>query len=306
MTNAIPHLDLTEFLTESAAQRYAFGERLVEALRKCGFITLQGHAVDSDMIARSYASAKAFFDLPEAEKLRHAGSLRGYTPFGREHAKDRSVPDLKEFWQIGYESDVPEARNIWPDRPDSFSPVFRELFDTLESVGRTLLSAVALGLSLDEDYFEDKIEGGTSLLRLIHYPPIPDNADPSSVRAAAHEDINLLTLLVAAQGAGLEVLMRDGRWVPVNNAPEHLVVDTGDMMARITNGVLPATTHRVVNPEGPNVSRYSMPYFVQPRAEVMLESLKSCLRPGEYPAPPISTGDFLHQRLVEIGLAEDT
>lgn len=305
MTAAIPHLDLSEFRDADPSARRDFGDRLVAALRECGFITLEGHALDTDQITSSYASAEAFFALPEAEKRRYAGGLRGYTPFGQEHAKDRAVPDLKEFWQIGYESDDPDARNVWPDQPESFSPVFRELFDTLESTGRTLLSAIALGLGLDEDFFDGKIEGGTSLLRLIHYPPIPADADPASVRAAAHEDINLLTLLVAAQGAGLEVLMRDGRWVPVNNAPDHLVVDTGDMMARITNGVLPATTHRVVNPDGPNVSRYSMPFFVQPRGEVMLESLEGCLLAGQSPAPPISTGEFLHQRLVEIGLATD-
>jgi isopenicillin N synthase-like dioxygenase len=305
MTARIPHLDLSEYRDADPSARRAFGDRLVAALRECGFITLQGHALDGDQITRSYAAAEAFFALPEDEKRRYAGGLRGYTPFGQEHAKDRSVPDLKEFWQIGYETDDPEARNVWPDRPEDFEPVFRDLFDTLESVGRTLLSAIALGLGLDEDFFDGKIEGGTSLLRLIHYPPIPADADPDSVRAAAHEDINLLTLLVAAQGAGLEVQMRDGQWLPVNNAPDHLVVDTGDMMARITNGVLPATTHRVVNPDGPNVSRYSMPFFVQPRAEVMLESLESCQRPGVAPPPPISTGDFLHQRLVEIGLATD-
>ncbi|WP_421785146.1 isopenicillin N synthase family dioxygenase [Hyphobacterium sp.] len=305
MTYSIPHLDLSDFRSDEVQKRHAFGLRLVEALRECGFITLEGHSLDADLIARSYDSAEAFFALPEIEKRRYAGALRGYTPFGQEHAKDRAVPDLKEFWQIGYETDAPDARNVWPERPDDFRPVFQNLFDTLESIGRAVLSAIALGLSLDEDFFAGKIKGGTSLLRLIHYPPIPEDADPQCVRAAAHEDINLLTLLVAAQGAGLEVKMRDGRWLPVNNAPEHLVIDTGDMMARITNGVLPATTHRVVNPVGPNVSRYSMPFFVQPRADVMLESLESCLQPGQTAAPPISTGAFLHQRLVEIGLVQE-
>lgn len=302
LTDRIPHLDLTVFRDGDGPAREAFGRELVAALRHCGFITLEGHRVDPQMIERSYASAAHFFARPVEEKMRYAGGLRGYTPFGREHAKDSSVPDLKEFWQVGHAQAEPDAPLSWPDQPADFQVVFAALFEALEATGRDLLSAIALGLSLPQDYFAPRIENGTSLLRLIHYPEIPPSADPRCVRAAAHEDINLITLLVAAQGGGLEVLTRDGNWLPVLNGPHHLVVDTGDMMARITNGFLPATTHRVVNPVGPNVSRYSMPFFVQPRADVMLESLPGCAQDGTEPPAPISTGDFLDQRLREIGL----
>lgn len=300
MTEKIPHLDLSDFSDGDAGARRDFSVRLVEAFRQCGFITLEGHAVDAAMIARSYACAEAFFDLPVEQKQAYAGGLRGYTPFGREHAKDMAVPDLKEFWQIGYAAHTGAEQNVWPERPADFRAVFGELFAALEATGRQLLAALATGLEMAPDYFEGRVKGGTSLLRLIHYPPVPATADPASVRAAAHEDINLITLLVAAQGAGLEILTRENKWLPVDNQPEHLVVDTGDMMARITNGQLPATTHRVVNPAGPNVSRYSMPFFVQPREDVMLECLPSCR--GDSVPEPVSTGAFLDQRLVEIGL----
>ncbi|MEE2526791.1 2-oxoglutarate and iron-dependent oxygenase domain-containing protein [Hyphobacterium sp. HN65] len=301
MAETIPHLDLADFTSGDEKARRDFATRLVGALEQCGFITLEGHAVDAALIARSYEMAEAFFNLPEAEKRTYAGGLRGYTPFGREHAKDMTVPDLKEFWQIGYEAHAGADQNVWPDRPVDFREVFGALFEALESTGRQLLSAIAIGLEIEPEYFEDRVPDGTSLLRLIHYPPVPENADPKSVRAAAHEDINLITLLVAAQGAGLEIFTREGKWLPVNNQPAHLVVDTGDMMARITNGRLSATTHRVVNPAGPNVSRYSMPFFVQPREDVMLECLTSCGGSGDSPEP-LTTGDFLNQRLVEIGL----
>ncbi len=302
LSDHIPHLDLTAFREGDEAARLAFGKDLVAALRQCGFITLEGHRVDPGVIERSYASAADFFARPVEEKMQYAGGLRGYTPFGREHAKDSSVPDLKEFWQVGHSREETEGRLVWPEKPTAFQSVFEELFSALEETGRDLLSAIAMGLSLAPDYFDPRIDNGTSLLRLIHYPEIPATADPRCVRAAAHEDINLITLLVAAQGGGLEILTRDGDWLPVLNAPDHLIVDTGDMMARITNNYLPATTHRVVNPEGPNVSRYSMPFFVQPREDVMLECLPGCVAAGEKMPEPVSTGDFLNQRLVEIGL----
>jgi len=302
MPETIPHLDLADFTNADPQGREAFGRRLVEAFCQYGFITLAGHQVDTKLIARSYESAAAFFARPEDEKLRYANGLRGYTPFGRERAKNSDVPDLKEFWQIGHRRASEEDTYAWPDQPEDFQTVFETLFEALEATSRDLLAAIALGLSLEPDFFEPRVDRGTSLLRLIHYPAVPDDADPRSVRAAAHEDINLITLLVAAQGAGLEVLTRDGKWLPIQNKPEHLIVDTGDMMARITNGFLPATTHRVVNPDGPNISRYSMPFFVQPREDVMLECLPSCERYGDNIPDPVSTGAFLDQRLREIGL----
>jgi isopenicillin N synthase-like dioxygenase len=272
-------------------------------LKAHGFITLSGHAVSKELIAQSYEASAAFFALPEEEKRACAGALRGYTPFGVEHAKGVNLPDLREFWQIGHEAGAAmsaEHPNVWPERPEMFQATFQALFDRLYETGLVMLEAIATGLDIEPDYFETRVSGGTSLLRLLHYPPVPDGVEPGCVRAAAHEDINLITLLVAAQGAGLELLDRNGEWLPVENEPDHLIVDTGDMMARLTQGVLPATTHRVVNPAGPNVSRYSMPFFLQPRSDVVLDVLPSC-RTGDA-LPPVTVGDFLNQRLKEIGL----
>ena len=305
MSEPILHLDLTEFTRGGEAERRDFAQRLLTGLKRHGFITLSGHGVAPELIAESYQSSADFFALPEAEKREYAGGLRGYTPFGVEHAKGVDLPDLKEFWQIGHEAGdamTSEHPNVWPDRPEGFRDTFQALFDGLYATGLSLLEAIATGLELEPDYFETRVAGGTSLLRLLHYPPVPEGVEPGCVRAAAHEDINLITLLVAAQGAGLELLDRDGAWLPVENAPDHLIVDTGDMMARLTRGVLPATTHRVVNPAGPNVSRYSIPFFVQPRSDVVLEGLESCRSESGEDAPPIPVGDFLNQRLKDIGL----
>ncbi|HAQ35967.1 MAG: oxidoreductase [Maricaulis sp.] len=304
MSDAITHLDLTDFTGGSDASRAQFVDALMRGLTRYGFITLSGHGVDAPLLEASYRISAEFFALPEEEKLRHAGALRGYTPFGTEHAKDHEVPDLKEFWQIGHESrpGMPaEHANVWPDTPGAFRPTFETLFDRLYEAGNALLGAIAIGLDLPEDWFEARIAGGTSLLRLLHYPPIPDGTDPHAIRAAAHEDINLITLLVAAEGSGLELLDRDGRWLPVESERGHLIVDTGDMMARLTGGVLPATTHRVINPDGANVSRYSMPFFVQPRSEVVLDCVPSCRERGQA-EPPVTVREFLNQRLREIGL----
>jgi len=301
MTDAILHLDLGRYRNGGDSERRAFCGELMTGLKRHGFITLSGHSVDAALIEASYARAADFFALPNAEKRRYCGALRGYTPFGTEHARDNPLPDLKEFWQIGHEAGG-EHPNVWPERPAAFRETFLTLFERLYETGLTLLEALAAGLELEADYFSKRVAGGTSLLRLLHYPPVPDDAPPGCVRAAAHEDINLITLLVAAQGAGLQLLDRDGRWRAVENAPGDLIIDTGDMMARLTNGVLPATTHRVVNPAGPNVSRYSMPFFLQPRSDVVLECIPSCRPADGKIAPPVTVGAFLNERLKEIGL----
>ena len=299
MTDAIAHLDLRQFRNGDAAERQAFASGLMAGLKRHGFITLEGHLVDDALLADSYRLAADFFARPEEAKRAYAGALRGYTPFGVEHAKDHAAPDLKEFWQIGHETGG-EHPNVWPEEPEGFQTTFLSLFQRLFETGRLLLEAIAMELDLPTDYFAPRVEGGTSLLRLLHYPPVPDGVDPDCVRAAAHEDINLITLLVAAEGAGLELLDKDGRWLPVETRRGDLIVDTGDMMARITNGVLPATTHRVVNPTGPNVSRYSMPFFMQPRSDVRLEPIEAC---GVAPDLPVVTaGEYLNERLKEIGL----
>lgn len=297
MSETLAHLDLRQFTEGHEQDRAQFSATLLSGLKRHGFITLEGHLVDEALLDASYALAAEVFAQPEEDKRASAGALRGFTPFGVEHAKDHQAPDLKEFWQIGHEQGG-EHPNVWPKQPAGFRDTFLKLFEALFQTGLALLEAIAAGLDIDPQYFEGRVKGGTSLLRLLHYPPIPDGVDPECVRAAAHEDINLITLLVAAEGAGLELLDSQGHWMPVETSRGDLIVDTGDMMALVTGGLLPATTHRVVNPTGPNVSRYSMPFFVQPRSDVVLDSVWG--GKGEAHAP--TAGAYLNQRLQEIGL----
>ena len=307
MTGSVPELRLSDFTGGDAAARASFREALFASLRRWGFVILADHNVPTDLLGRAYTLSAALFDRPEGEKRALAGGLRGYTPFGAEHARDSRSPDLKEFWQIGREP-TPEALameplppNVWPDQPAGFRETFAALYEGLDRTGRLLLSALAPSLGLDEHWFETRVRFGPSILRLLHYPPVPPDAPPGAVRSAAHEDINFLTILVAARGAGLQLLDRDGSWVAVETEPGKLIVDSGDMLARLTNGVIPATTHRVVNPQGPNVSRYSMPFFLHPHSDLSLAALPSC-RNARAPEPAITAGDFLAERLREIGL----
>ena len=307
----VPELSVAAYTNGSPAQRDEFCATLMCGLQRYGFVTLCDHPVSMQLLDAAYRLSAAFFAQPETDKQRYVGGPRGYVPFRTERAKNRSVPDLKEFWQIGPERspatlttgahDPTDVPNIWPATPAGFKNVFLELFNALQDTGRIILEALTSGLSLPPDFFEPLIDRNNSVLRLLHYPPVPADADPDSVRAAAHEDINLLTLLVAAQGSGLELLDRDGHWLPVETARHNLIVDSGDMLARMTNDVIPATTHRVVNPQGPNVSRYSMPFFMHPNNDVVLRCLPSCVGSGvKY--PDITAGEFLSQRLREIGL----
>lgn len=307
MTDRVPELSLADFTSGDPARRAAFSDALMQGLQRWGFIILKDHNVAPDLLERAYGLAEQTFALPEADKRRYAGGMRGYTPFGVEHARDSRLPDLKEFWQIGHDVQAGEASdlfpaNVWPAEIPAFEPVFRELFSALNDTGKLLLRALAPKLELDETYFDPLVERGTSLLRVLHYPPVAEDTPPGAVRSAAHEDINFITILVAAKGAGLELLDRDGTWLPVETDPRNLIVDSGDMLQRLTNGVIPATTHRVVNPSGPNVSRYSMPFFMHPTLETSLEALPSCVGPEGPKWPPITAGEFLDQRLREIGL----
>ncbi len=307
----VPELSLNAYRRGDAGARADFQAALFDGLRRFGFVILKDHGVSRDLLARAYELSRSFFDLSEAEKLRYAAGpdgQRGYTPFGREHAKDSAHPDLKEFWHVGREVEAgsPLADvyppNQWPQRPEGFRETFLSLYAALEETGLVMLDALAPSLGVDADYFRGMATDGNSILRLLHYPPIPGDADPNCIRAAAHEDINLITILVAANGAGLELLDRDGEWLPVETDPDNLIVDAGDMLARICNDVIPATTHRVVNPSGPNVSRYSMPFFMHPHRDALLSCLESCKGDGaKY--PDITAGAFLQQRLSEIGLA---
>lgn len=307
MSRTVPELRLSDFTGGDPSAQARFRSDLFASLRRWGFVVLADHNVPTDLLDQAYAQSAALFRQPLAVKGALAGGLRGYTPFGAEHARDSRAPDLKEFWQIGREPS-PEALaveplppNVWPESPEGFRVTFEALYQGLDQTGRLLLAALAPSLDLPEDWFEDRVRHGPSILRLLHYPPVPADAPAGAVRSAAHEDINFLTILVAARGAGLQLLDRDGGWLAVETEPGKLIVDSGDMLARLTNGVIPATTHRVVNPDGPNVSRYSMPFFLHPHSDLSLDALPSC-RSARPPLPPVTAGDFLAERLREIGL----
>lgn len=307
MTRSVPELSLTAFTQGDAAQRAAFSDAMMRGLQEYGFFVLKDHGVSLDLLGSAYREAEGLFALPEETKRQYAKGMRGYTPFGVEHAKDSGHPDLKEFWQVGHDpspdapADEPFEPNVWPAEAPGVKPAFGALFDALNETGVVLLQALAPKLGLAEHYFDDKVRWGTSLLRVLHYPPLAPGMDPGAVRSAAHEDINFLTIMVAAKGAGLELLDRDGTWLPVVTEPTNLIVDSGDMLARMTNGVIPATTHRVVNPTGPNVSRYSMPFFMHPTLATSLAVLESCVGDGAK-FEPVTAGEFLDERLRAIGL----
>ena len=271
-----------------------------DALADTGFVVVTDHGIDLSRLHAAYAAVEAFFALPEAEKRRYVvgrDGQRGYTPFGREHAKDADAPDLKEFWHVGRDAIAP---NVWPERPEAFEREVAWLYDALDGLGLGLLRALTEPLGVPDDTFDRMAAGGNSVLRLLHYPPLSADADPRSIRAAAHEDINLITLLVSASAAGLELQDREGRWHAVDAPPDSVIVDSGDMLARVTNGALPSTTHRVVNPEGPNTSRYSMPFFLHPRPDAVLSVFDGYEDAGT--PEDITAGAFLRQRLEEIGL----
>jgi isopenicillin N synthase-like dioxygenase len=291
-----------------------FAAEIGESFERFGFAIVADHGIPADLIARAESMAKAFFALPEEAKRSYhvtgGGGARGYTPFGIETAKGATDHDLKEFWHVGRE--LPEghafaqsmAANIWPDEIAGFRDTFLRLFASFDSAGLRILEAIARHLGLAPDWFEDTVEDGNSVLRLLHYPPVATSAP--GVRAGAHEDINTITLLLGAEEAGLQLLDRDGNWLPVSPREGELVVNIGDMLQRLTNDVLRSTTHRVVNPppERRGRSRYSMPFFLHFRPDFLIETLPQCVtpeRPNLYPEP-ITAHEFLMQRLREIKL----
>ncbi len=306
---AVPPLSLTD-LTRNRA---AFAADLGGSFERFGFAIVTDHGVDDALVADAWRLTAEFFALPVAEKRAYRaakGGARGYTPFGVEIAKGASENDLKEFWHVGrdlppghrYEESMPP--NVWPDRPAGFRDTFTRLYAELDRVGAQLLSAIAVHLGLAPDWFDARIAEGNSVLRLLHYPPV--SPDAPGVRAGAHEDINLITLLLGAEEAGLQLLDRDGQWLAIDPPRGALVVNVGDMLQRLTNHVLPSTTHRVVNPppERRGRSRYSMPFFLHLASDVEIATLPGCVSPANpdrYP-DPITADDYLHERLREIGL----
>lgn len=318
MEQTIPVVDLLAFTTGDAGQQKRFSESLGQSLKEYGFVAVDNHGVDTAAIADTYRLIGEFFALPEADKRRYeiegGGGQRGYTSFGTEHAKNRSVADLKEFWHVGPEldEDHPVAgripRNVWPEGPlgAGLKAASLALTASLERCGATLLRALARYLDANEDEFAHMIDGGNSILRLIRYPG-PDEIEPEegAVWAAEHEDINLITLLAEATEPGLELLRRDGTWMSVAPVPGQLIADTGDMMQRLTNGLLPSTTHRVLAPPDADGPRYSMPYFIHPHPDYMLAPLDSCVSADNPRRWDDCTADeYLTERLREIGLVK--
>ncbi|WP_394729991.1 isopenicillin N synthase family dioxygenase [Altererythrobacter sp. GH1-8] len=309
---------MTDIAIVSLAQPLdTIADELGRSFAEYGFAVVRDHGIPQDLIDRAEAKSKEFFALPEEVKRGYqipgGGGARGYTPFGTEKAKDAEIFDLKEFWHVG--RSLPEghplseymAPNVWPDEIDGFRETFSELYGAFETAGLRVLEAIALHLGLDQQYFAATVEDGNSVMRLLHYPPLGEDAPDGAIRAAAHGDINTITLLLGAEEAGLELLTRQGSWKAVDVPDGALVINVGDMLDRLTNSRLRSTTHRVVNPHGAakTRSRYSMPFFLHFRPDYVIETLESCIEAGhESEAPePISSHEFLQQRLREINLA---
>ena len=310
----IPSVDLSKFVNGTEPEKQEFIKELTDAWKDIGFVTVYNHGVSEKLIKDFFDVVQKFFALDVETKLKYEdfdnGGQRGYTSFGREHAKGFEAPDLKEFWQIGQEvTDGDEivaeyVDNIYVDLLPEFNNIGRKLYQSFEEAGAHLLRAVAIYMGIGENYFEKKIHNGNSILRAIHYPPIKDEPK-SSIRAEQHEDINLITLLVGASAEGLQAQDINGNWVPIMPPDGHLVINVGDMLQRLTNNVLRSTPHRVVNPpkEKWHTDRFSIPFFLHPRSTMDLSCLDFCItkeNPKHY--EPITAGEYLMERLREIGL----
>ena len=294
----------------------AFAKALGESFRETGFAVISDHIIVQDIIEDVGEATKSFFALPQNTKKAYhdpkGGGQRGYTPFGTESAKGETAIDLKEFWHTGRQfenaADYNKVMLPTPSVKDvpGFDRASKGLFEAMDSFGRDLLAGIALYLDLEESWFDDKVETGNSILRLIHYPAQNKPFPPGSVRAAAHEDINVITLLLGAEEAGLQVKHRSGEWLDINPPAGSLVVNCGDMLQRYTGGLLPSTSHRVLNPspERAHLPRYSMPFFLHFNPDFLIEALPGCLAQGGKAEPPITALDYLMERLIEIGLVK--
>jgi isopenicillin N synthase-like dioxygenase len=310
----IPVVDLSDFTSCDPKLKESFVQQLGKAYEDVGFVAVKNHGIPADLIADLYKYVQQFFSLPSDKKrayeIPELAGQRGYTSFGKEHAKGSEAPDLKEFFQYG--QTVPENHPLKPEYPDNvsvaevegFNETLFKAYRAFEKSGKSLLQAIALYLGLDENYFDDFVEEGNSIVRAIHYPPI--TVEPkSAIRAEQHEDINLITLLVGASAGGLEILTKQNEWVGVTSLPDQIVVNVGDMLQRLTNNKLKSTTHRVVNPprELWHTSRFSIPFFLHPKSAMDLSALQECVdenHPKVY--EDITAGEYLDERLREIGL----
>jgi len=310
----VPSVDLQDFTSGDAESKDKFIKEIGKAFEEIGFVALSGHFLSDELVDNLYREIKQFFNLPQEVKdsyeIEGIGGQRGYTSFGKEHAKGRKEGDLKEFWHFGqYVEDNPKLEKEYPDNIavkelQNFDATGKETYQMLEKTAKYVLRALALHLDLEETYFDEYIKNGNSILRPIHYPPI--SSEPkNAVRAAAHGDINLITLLMGAHGKGLQVMNHNQEWVDAIARPEQLMINVGDMLSRLTNNKLKSTIHRVVNPpkERWGTSRYSIPFFMHPKSEMSLNCLENCVsetHPKGF--EDITAGEFLHERLIELGL----
>ena len=307
----IPKVDLSHFLSSDPKLKTKFVTEMGAAFEEIGFVALKGHFLSSELMNDLYLEIKNFFDLELEQKksyeIKGGGGQRGYTSFGKEHAKDKKEGDLKEFWHFGQYEESPLKKypeNITVNELPKFNELGKETYKLLEKTALHVLRAIALHLDLKEQYFDTYTSNGNSILRAIHYPPILEEPK-EAVRAAAHGDINLITLLMGAQGKGLQVMTNQGKWIDAIAEPDELIINMGDMMSRLTNNKLKSTLHRVVNPPRSSwgSSRYSIPFFMHPEAEMSLNCLPNCFsdeNPKKY--EDITAGAFLNQRLIELGL----
>ncbi|MEO8721714.1 MAG: 2-oxoglutarate and iron-dependent oxygenase domain-containing protein [Ginsengibacter sp.] len=310
----IPIVDLADFTGGDSGKKEAFVHHLGKAFEDVGFVAVKNHGIPDNLIVDLYQYVQEFFSLPSDRKrtyeIPELAGQRGYTSFGKEHAKGSDAPDLKEFFQYG--QTVPENHPLKPEYPDNvsveevagFNETLFEAYRAFEKSGKFMLQAIALYLGLDKNYFDNQVNEGNSILRAIHYPPITTEPK-SAIRAEQHEDINLITLLVGASAGGLEILTKQNEWIPVTSLPEQIVVNVGDMLQRLTNNKLKSTTHRVVNPprELWHTSRFSIPFFLHPKSAMDLSALDGCIN-EEHPKvfEDITAGAYLDERLREIGL----
>ncbi|MFZ4672617.1 MAG: isopenicillin N synthase family dioxygenase [Flavobacterium sp.] len=311
----IPSVDLRDFLSNDPARKQKFVNEIGRAYEDIGFVALKGHFLDDKLVEDLYSEVRNFFGLPLETKEKYEipgiGGQRGYVSFGKEHAKGRSAGDLKEFWHFGqYVSKDSKYASEYPDNVSvaelpHFNEVGKEAYQMLEKTGVYVLRALALYLGLDEFYFDNYIKDGNSILRPIHYPPITDEPQDGAVRAAAHGDINLITLLMGAQGKGLQVQNHDGDWIDAMAQPDELMINVGDMLSRHTNNKLKSTIHQVVNPprELWGTSRFSIPFFMHPVSDMPLNCLEKCIDANNPKGfEDITAGEYLDERLVELGL----
>lgn len=312
--NNIPSVDLSDFLSDDPKRKQKFVDEIGRAYEEIGFVSLKNHFLDDELVDDLYKEVKAFFDLPEETKRNYEieglGGQRGYISFGKEHAKGKKEGDLKEFWHFGQDPDADAnlieeyPENVEVKELEHFNETGMQAYRMLEKTGIYVLRALAIYIGLDELYFDKWVKNGNSILRPIHYPPITEEPK-GAVRAGAHGDINLITLLMGASAGGLQVLRKDGEWIDAIPNEDELVINVGDMLERHTNNKLRSTIHRVVNPpkEEWDTPRYSIPFFMHPRSEMPLDCMEKCID-DEHPKAyeDITAGEFLHQRLVDIGL----